>query len=188
MDDRNPWVEALQTELGKIISEARTGQKMSAVKLSEATAQLGVPIHRIAITRIEKGEQSPTVPEMVALAVALKEDWIGWLIRATNGIDVGGVLHAYSDWRTSLTDIGEQLTTAKRNLQQVDWAIKNLRMPDRLRQQREADRQRYEETVTSLRQQYAEFVRLLDEGDYLRPEDSTHPLARAFQDEDNPSA
>lgn len=44
---------------------------VSAVKLSELVGDLGVPIHRVALAKIENGDRDVTVQELVAIAVAL---------------------------------------------------------------------------------------------------------------------
>lgn len=176
------WVAMLQGELGHVIATARKAKKMSAVRLSEEVAQIGVPIHRVAVTRIEKGEQAPTISELVAIAIALQEDWIQWIITATNGMHVGEVLIAYSDWRSSLGEIEAQLNAAQDSLKQIEWSLTYLRMPDHLRALREGDKARYQETIESLQTQQKEFLRLLNEGGYLNPEnkDTTDPLAHIF--------
>jgi ribosome-binding protein aMBF1 (putative translation factor) len=65
------WPAELVTRLGEVIAGARKARGMSRVKLAEAAEEIDVPVHRVAITRIEGGQQAVTVPELVALGVAL---------------------------------------------------------------------------------------------------------------------
>lgn len=57
--------------VGDAISAARVKAGLSAVQLSNRTRDLGVPIHRVAISKIESGERDVTVSELVVLSVAL---------------------------------------------------------------------------------------------------------------------
>ncbi|MDZ7884753.1 MAG: helix-turn-helix transcriptional regulator [Mycobacterium sp.] len=57
--------------VGDAISDARAKAGLSAVQLSNRTRDLGIPIHRVAISKIEAGERDMTVSELIVLAVAL---------------------------------------------------------------------------------------------------------------------
>lgn len=56
--DGTPWRDRFAKRLGVEIQATRKQRDMSAVKLSEVTAAIGVPLHRVAITRIEKGNRT----------------------------------------------------------------------------------------------------------------------------------
>lgn len=102
---RDDWPSVLSRNLGASIAAAREAKGMSAVKLSEAAAALGVSVHRVAIPRIEKGEQVVTVPELVALGMALEADWAEWLITATaTAGGVGFAAHVGGDGEWGMTD------------------------------------------------------------------------------------
>jgi transcriptional regulator with XRE-family HTH domain len=57
--------------MGAAIKAAREAQSLSAVKLAARTEDLGCPIHRVGITKIEAGERALTVPELLVIAAAL---------------------------------------------------------------------------------------------------------------------
>lgn len=88
-DSEVGWTVTVAEHLGKSIAAARAAKRMSAIKLSEATAALGMSVHRVAIPRIEQGKQDVTVPELIALGIALDSDATVWLIEATEHADIG---------------------------------------------------------------------------------------------------
>ncbi|OYN82964.1 helix-turn-helix domain-containing protein [Mycolicibacterium sphagni] len=71
MSDSEPVVDWLGRGLGQSIKRATKAAGSSYVKVSERTRELGVPIHRTALGKIEKGERDVTVRELVAIAAAL---------------------------------------------------------------------------------------------------------------------
>lgn len=73
MDDTaaSDWLASMSKQIGTAIQKARGPAGLSAVKLAGRTADLGYPVHRVAISKIESGERVITVPELVVLAAAL---------------------------------------------------------------------------------------------------------------------
>lgn len=61
MDD---WI------VGAAISKARKAAGMTASAASARMTELGVPIHRVALSKIESGERSATVNELLVIAIA----------------------------------------------------------------------------------------------------------------------
>jgi transcriptional regulator with XRE-family HTH domain len=164
MDDNStPWPEELTTRLGELVAAARNARGMSAVKLAEATDQIGVPIHRVAITRIEKGEQVVTVLELIALGAALDADWTGWLIKAAEGLPITSEPDQRADLRIVLADVNEQLATLQRNLFQAVEGPQRLNMPDALRQKMAQDAERYQDMIFELQKNKEMILRLLNE-------------------------
>jgi hypothetical protein len=135
---------------------------MSAVKLAEATGQIGAPLHRVAITRIEAGQQVVTVPELVALGVALEADWMGWLIKAADGLSIAGERDERAGLRAELADINDQLDTVQHNLIQVQEGPKHLQMPEQYRQHLADEAERYREMIKSLESRREVILAMLD--------------------------
>ncbi|MGW5339594.1 helix-turn-helix domain-containing protein [Rhodococcus pyridinivorans] len=73
-EDAKRWQESLATRVGKAVAEWRKKRKFSAVELSERTAQLGYPISRVAISKIEQGSRAGKMDlsELLILARALQ--------------------------------------------------------------------------------------------------------------------
>ena len=149
-DNAEGWAAELMTRLGEAIATARKSRGMSAVKLAEATEQIGVPLHRVAITRIEAGKQVVTVPELVALGVALDADWTGWLIKAADRLPIPSERADRVGLRAALADINERLDTLQHNLIQVEEGPKYLGMPDAYKESLADDAKRYREMIKSL--------------------------------------
>lgn len=80
--DHNACLPDLNRRLGEQIAAARKARRFSALKVAELAHGLGVTVHRVALSRIEKGEQAATVPQLIALAVVLDSDWLAWLAAA----------------------------------------------------------------------------------------------------------
>jgi hypothetical protein len=78
---------------------------MTRVRLAEVTAEIGVPIHRVAITRIEGGEQLVTVT---------RAGRSGRCARRAQ--------------RDGVTDQGDQLDTLRYNLVQAAEGIEPLEL------------------------------------------------------------
>ncbi|WP_163720912.1 helix-turn-helix domain-containing protein [Mycolicibacterium psychrotolerans] len=166
--DGTPWRDRFAKRLGVEIQATRKQRDMSAVKLSEVTAAIGVPLHRVAITRIEKGEQDVTAVELVALAVALDTDWAQWLSRATDGLEVAGTRSDRAVLRMLIDEVNEQLDTQRHNLFQAEQGPQQLNIPDRYRERLLEDAQRYRDLIKSLevtRDRYEEDLKKLDSGD-----------------------
>lgn len=67
------WEEALAERVGKAVQRLRTELGLTAVQLSERTRELGYPITRVALTKIENNSRAGKldVAEWVVLAYAL---------------------------------------------------------------------------------------------------------------------
>lgn len=76
------------SQLGAVLLSTRKSRRISAVQLAEATRDLGFPIHRVAIARIERGEKPITVPELVALSRALSANPQDWLSAVLDGMSI----------------------------------------------------------------------------------------------------
>ena len=141
---------------------------MSYVKLSEATERIGAPVHRVAIPRIEKGEQGITVPELIALGVALEADWSKWLDRATAGIDIA-IPGARSDrafLRKFIADLDDELEQQRHSLFQEEEGPKQLSIPERYAKtlaEQAARRREHIQTLEKQRARYAAELERLDD-------------------------
>jgi transcriptional regulator with XRE-family HTH domain len=151
------WPTELAKRLGRSIATARKAKGLSASKLAEATAFLGAPVNRIAIPKIERGEQVVSVTELVALAVALDSKWDAWLTEAVDRLPIEERVH----YRALLSDIDRQIDTQRRNLFQAEEGLKHFDMPDDLRERIAANVQRYRETLESLESQRKMIVSML---------------------------
>ena len=67
------WQESLSARVGATVQRLRTELGLTAVQLSERTRQLGYPISRVAITKIENNSRAGKldVAEWIVLAYAL---------------------------------------------------------------------------------------------------------------------
>lgn len=137
--------------LGESIAAARKEKGMSAVKLSEATAAIGMGVHRVAIPRIEKGEQVVTVPELIALGIALDADWSLWLMDATESADIGDTRSARMQLEAAMQELEREIAAVTK---QAESASRDLQsqtaMPERIRKLREVDLAGYETLLNSL--------------------------------------
>lgn len=66
-DNTNGYAESI----GGAIRDARRAAGLSAVQLSARTGELGQPIHRVALGKMESGKREVTISELVVLARAL---------------------------------------------------------------------------------------------------------------------
>jgi hypothetical protein len=71
MSDSDDGLEAWRVRVGEALAAARKRSGLSAVQLSARTRELGNPIHRVAITKLESGDRDITASELVVLALAL---------------------------------------------------------------------------------------------------------------------
>ena len=161
---------------------------MSAVKLATRTAELGYPVHRVAISKLESGERDITVPELVILAAALdtvplalllsdeaveilpdnkmtSAAAIGWFTGTTSATPAG-VTHDRSttsrlDLTMRLNEVDEHLHVQRNNLLQSESGPRVLTMPDELRAQMEETAQRAREWIESLERQRETILRAL---------------------------
>lgn len=66
------WHRATAERIGKAVAKFRRDAGMTAQRLAERCRQLGVPIHRSTITKIEGGRSRFDVGELLILAAALQ--------------------------------------------------------------------------------------------------------------------
>jgi transcriptional regulator with XRE-family HTH domain len=163
VDDSHRWPKLLTDRLGATIAAVRKAQKMPASRLSDACAQLGITVHRVAIPRIEQGEQVPTVLEVMAIATALDADWSAWLIKAAEGLPVGGERGQRADLRVVLADINSQLDSVRRSLFQAEQGLRHLNMPDGLRVKLGEDVERYRSMIKNLEEHRYSIIGMLRE-------------------------
>jgi transcriptional regulator with XRE-family HTH domain len=180
---RQEWPTGLSSRIGAAIRGTREIQNMSAVKLATRTAELGYPIHRVAISKLESGERDITVPELVVLAAALDtvplalllpgaaEETveilpankmtgaaaIGWFTGTTSATPAG-VTHDRAttsrlDMTMRLNEVDEHLDMQRHNLLQAESGPRALTMPDALKAQMEESAQRARELIESLERQ-----------------------------------
>nr|WP_156770662.1 hypothetical protein [Mycobacterium gordonae] len=131
---------------------------MSYVRLADATEKIGAPVHRVAIPRIEKGEQGVTLPELIALGVALEADWSKWLDRATAGVDIPGARSDRAVLRMLIAEVEEKLETQRHNLFQAEEGPKRLNMPDQYRARLAEEAERYRALIESLEEAHARYT------------------------------
>lgn len=72
-ENAKTWQESLAARVGGAVRKARESAGLTAAQLSERTRDIGYPVHRIAISKIENGARAGKldVAELVALARAL---------------------------------------------------------------------------------------------------------------------
>ncbi|WP_051161893.1 helix-turn-helix domain-containing protein [Nocardia brevicatena] len=75
------WRRAIAARVGRAVAELRKAQGISVVELASRTKDLGFPIHRVAISKIENNQRAGKldVAELVILASALNV-WPAWLL------------------------------------------------------------------------------------------------------------
>lgn len=156
MDDiRADWPEELSRYLGEAIAAARTAKGMSAVRLSDETAALGMGVHRVAIPRIERGEQVVTVPELIALGMALEADWSRWLLDATEHADVRNSRGDLLRLEAALAELDHEIEAVTSQIAAARAALASteLKSHRHMREWRKANLESYEEILTSLHNQ-----------------------------------
>jgi transcriptional regulator with XRE-family HTH domain len=65
------WHAALSWRIGRAVASRRKALDMTAQQLAKRCEDLGVPIHRTTITKIENGRSRFDLGELIVLAVAL---------------------------------------------------------------------------------------------------------------------
>ncbi|WP_131813935.1 helix-turn-helix domain-containing protein [Mycolicibacter kumamotonensis] len=151
MDDNSePWPAELAKRVGAAIRSTREMQNVSAVKLAARATELGFPIHRIAISKLESGERAVTLPELIVLAAALNTAplalllpgpadeaieilpdnkmtnaaAIGWFTGTTDATPGGVTRDRSATWRLELTmqlnEVDERLEVQRHNLFQAE--------------------------------------------------------------------
>lgn len=166
--ENEAWSLQLAKRLGTEIQSARRDRGVTAVKLAGAmTDSLGVPMHRMSITRIEKGEQAVSVVELVALAIALEADWARWMENATAGLDIPGARSDRAFLRKFIADLDDELERQRHSLFQEEEGPKRLTIPEQYAKtlaEQAAQRRKHIETMEKQRARYAaELARLDDE-------------------------
>ncbi|BCP02032.1 hypothetical protein MINTM018_48010 [Mycobacterium intracellulare] len=165
MDDSRSWPQEVAQRVGEAVRAAREGRNMSYVRLAEATEKIGAPVHRVAIPRIEKGEQGVTLPELIALGVALEADWSKWLDRATAGVDIPGARSDRAVLRMLIAEVEEKLETQRHNLLQAEEGPQRLNVPERYRERLSAEAEGYRQLIKSLEEALERYQRDLREMD-----------------------
>lgn len=72
-EDAKAWQEDMSARIGRAIQAARVGRGLKVAQLSERTRELGYPIHRVAITKIETNHRAGKLDlaELIVLSLAL---------------------------------------------------------------------------------------------------------------------
>jgi transcriptional regulator with XRE-family HTH domain len=179
-DKQIDWPAQLSRQIAAAISATRTARGMSILRLANRTGELGYPVNRIAITRIESGDRVVTVAELIVLAAALGTTPMALLFTDTDaeveilpGIDVTGADAAgwFTGSETSLldliadlNDIDQQLDIQRRNLFQVESGLEKLDMPEGLKDHQRQRAEHVRELIKSLEQQRESIIRGRDGG------------------------
>ena len=193
MDDNSEgeWPAQLSRRIGAAILAAREAQDVSAVKLAARTVELGYPIHRVAISKLESGKRDITVPELVVLAAALNTvplalllpdaadatiqilpgsemtgaAAIGWFTGTTSTTPAGVTRDQSATLRLELTmrlnEVDERLDIQRHNLFQAESSLEIFTMPDALRERQHETVKRTRDLVKSLEEQRDSIVYLL---------------------------
>jgi len=190
-DNPSGWPIELTRRIGTAISDARTAQNMSVVKLAARTTELGYSIHRVAISKLESGERAITVPELVILAAALNtvplalllprasDDKIeilpsnempgpaaiGWFTGTTgatpDGVTRDGSMTSRLALTMSLNEVEERLGWQRHSLLQAEHGPKVLQMPEGLKAQMDVTAQRAREMIESLEKERDSIIHAL---------------------------
>jgi transcriptional regulator with XRE-family HTH domain len=184
MDDNDQgWPAEVSRLIGAAIRDAREEQDVSAVKLAARTKDLGFPIHRVAISKLEAGERAITVPELVILAAALNTvplalllpatadatiqmlpgnemtgaAAIGWFTGTTSAAPAGVMRDPSMTSRLELTmklnEVNEYLDIQRHNLRQTELSLQTFRMTDAFRERQQETVKHARELVKSLEEQ-----------------------------------
>jgi hypothetical protein len=190
MDDNSEgWPAELCRRIGAAIRAARGD--VSVVKLAARTTELGYPIHRVAIAKLEAGERAITVPELVILAAALNTvplalllpgapdetieilptnemtgaATIGWFTGTTSATPAGVTRDRAATSRLELTmrlnEVNEHLEIQRHNLFQTESSLQTFTMPDGLREHQQETVKHTRELVESLEQQRDSILHML---------------------------
>ena len=179
-DKQTDWPAQLSHQIAAAISATRTARGMSILRLANRTEELGCPVNRIAITRMEAGDRMVTVSELIALAAALGTTPIALLfpdagaaVEILPRIEVAGSDAAgwFTGTETSLldlianlNDIDQQLDIQRSNLFQVESGLEKLEMPDGLKDHQRQRIEHIRELIDSLEQQRESIMRGRDGG------------------------
>jgi transcriptional regulator with XRE-family HTH domain len=179
-DNPTGWPAQLTGQIAAAISATRAAQGMSVLRLAGRTGELGYPMHRTAIAKIESGDRVVTVAELIALAAALGTTPMALLFADTEatvevlpGIDVTGADAAgwfagsetwLLDVVADLNDVDQQLDIQRRNLFQVESGLEKLDMPEGLKDHQRQRLGHIRELIKSLEQQRESIIRGDDGG------------------------
>jgi transcriptional regulator with XRE-family HTH domain len=192
MDDNGQeWPAELSRRIGAAIRATRDAQNISAVRLAARTADLGYSIHRVAISKLESGERSITVPELITLAAALNTvplalllpstvdetieilpgdempgaAAIGWFTGTTSATPAGVTRDRAATSRLELTmklnEVDEHLAIQRHNLFQAESSLQTFTMPDALKNRQQETVDHSRELVKSLEGQRDSILYLL---------------------------
>lgn len=190
-DNPTDWPKRLSKQVGAAITGTRKAQNISAVKLAARTGELGYPIHRVTIAKIESGDRAVTMPELIVLAAALNTvplalfvpdaataateilpgiemtgiAAVGWFAGTTSdapdGVTRDKAVTSRLDLTMKLAEVDEQLDKERRNLFQVESGLEKLDMPDGLRDRQQQRLEDVRERVASLEQQHDSIIHKL---------------------------
>ncbi len=145
---------------------------LSWVKLSERTRELGRPIHRVALSKLEQGDRDIHVSELVGLAAALNVSPLALLfpdvlaevevlpgrpMSAVEGVswftganDPWGASNAPIRLAQQIAQIDQHLATARHNAEAAERRPAGLAVPDALSDYMRQDAERAQETIRKL--------------------------------------
>jgi len=84
--EQTTWPVRVSRAVGTEVRRHRTEQKLTVQALADACAQLGLPLGRVTITKLEGGSREGiSVPELITLAAALGVAPADLLIPAGDG-------------------------------------------------------------------------------------------------------
>jgi transcriptional regulator with XRE-family HTH domain len=182
-DNPTGWPERLSKQIGGAIRGTRAAQNISAVRLAARAGELGYPLHRTTISKIESGERAITVPELVVLAAALNTvplalfvpdaasatteilpgvemlgvAAVGWFAgtasETPDGVKRDKAITSRLDLAMRLTEVDEQLNVQRRNLFQQEMGLQQFEMGDELRAHEDERLKQTGELVNSLEKQ-----------------------------------
>jgi transcriptional regulator with XRE-family HTH domain len=192
VSDNDEWPAAFTAQMGAAIKAAREAQSLSAVKLAARTEDLGCPIHRVGITKIEAGERALTVPELMVIAAALGTtplalifpspviesievlpgknlstiEAVGWFTGSSD-ITPEGVAHDHnSAWRVQkiqrINQIDHLLALQRENLLQADAGPTIFSMPEALRERMAAAADLAKDLIDGLNEERRFMLSLLE--------------------------
>ncbi len=89
-DDAKRWQEATAARIGQAVQRARKARGMTVQQLADRTRELGYPMHRVALGKIESGNRAGKLDtsELLILAKALDVQPLSLLYGGDPGGDI----------------------------------------------------------------------------------------------------
>lgn len=121
------WHRALAERIGRTVADLRKEEGMTAQQLADRCKELGVPIHRTTITKIENGRPRFDLGELIVIAAALNTSPValvypgpdyGQKIEALPGIYASEIDAA--EWFSAMAALPE-LARDKHGLDRILW-------------------------------------------------------------------